>query len=102
MTHINMEIFIVVSVVFGLVSTEMIDIMSIVVVILPVLRLVVKFPLLVKAEFLLDIMLEVSLPVLVMVISSRNERLIFMIVGLEVFVIESIMRIHDSVRVLTR
>ena len=96
-----MEIFIVVSVVFGFVSTEMIDIMSIVVVILPVLRLVVKFPLLVKAEFLLDIMLEVSLPVLVMVISSWNERLIFMIVGLEVFVIESIMRIHDSVRVLT-
>lgn len=100
--HVNMEIFIVITVVFLFISTEMIDIMSIIVVILPVLRLMASFSLLVKAHIILNVMLEVSLPVLVMVISSWDEGLIFMIVSFKVFIIESIMWIHNSICMLTR
>ena len=106
MADIKVKIFIIIAMVPTLLRSDdaemvsimsilgvIVDIMRIVVMVLPVSVLLIMGSFVVEVDIILDIMLEVTLPIFIVMICPWNSRSFLMIVCLEVLVVKLIMRV---------
>ena len=104
MANIEVKIFIIVAMISTLLWSDdaevvsimsilgvIVDIMRVIIVVLPVSVLLIVGSLVVEVNIILDIMLEVTLPIFIVMICAWNSRGFLMIVGLEVLVVKLIM-----------
>ena len=78
----------------GSAAFKVVHILRVCVMSLPVGMLLVTLPLVIEINIILNIVLEVTPPCLLPVVSRRDRRELFMIICLEMLVIEFLMRVH--------